>query len=54
MDLKSLYNKAVFSVVCEKSSNEDDLKLLKEDTKFMDALYELKERYNEGYELLAK
>jgi hypothetical protein len=53
IDLKSLYNIAVFLVVYGKS-NEDDLKLLKEDVKFMNTLSELKERFNEGYELIAK
>ena len=53
IDLKSLYNKAVFSVVCGKF-NEDDLKLLKEDAKFMDTLSELKKAFHNGLELLAK
>jgi len=53
LDLKSLYLKAVFSIVMG-VSKDDDLKLLKEDVKFMETLSELKERFNEGYELLAK
>lgn len=42
IDLKSLYHKAVFSIVNDKSK-DDDLNLLKEDIKFMDTLSELKE-----------
>ena len=36
------------------SKDDDNLKLLKEDAKFMDSLSELKEKFNDGLELLAK
>jgi hypothetical protein len=54
IDLESLYLKAVFSIVIGLSKDDDDLKLLKEDVKFMDTLSKLKERFHEGLELLAK
>jgi len=55
INLKSLYLKAVSSMVMGLSKDDDgDLKLLKEDVKFMNTSSELKERFNEGYELLAK
>ena len=54
IDLESLYFKAVFSIVMGLSKDDNSLKLLKEDVKFMDTLSELKEKFNDGLELLAK
>jgi hypothetical protein len=54
INLKSLYLKAVSSIVMGLSKDDKDLKLLKEDANFMDTLSDLKERFNEGLELLAK
>ena len=54
MDLESLYFKAVFSIIMGLSKDNNNLKLLKEDVKFMDNLSELKEKFNEGIGLLAK
>lgn len=51
IDLKSLYFKAVFSIVMG-LSKEDNLELLKEDKKFMETLNEIKEKFDSGYELL--
>src|SRR6476620_1320973 len=45
IDLESLYFKALFSIVMRLSKNDNELKLLKEDVKFMDALSTLKERF---------
>ena len=54
MDLESLYFKAVFSIIMGLSKDNNNLKLLKEDVKFMDTLSKLKERFHDGLELLAK
>lgn len=53
MDLKSLYNKAVFSIVSGKPK-DDDLRFLKEDVKFEDTLSELKKTFNDEVKILAK
>ena len=54
INLESLYNKAVFSIVMGLSKDKNDLKLLKEDVKFMETLSELRESFNSKCELLAK
>jgi hypothetical protein len=53
MDLKSLYFKAIFSIVMGLFKKDYNVKLLKEDTVFMNTLSELKEKFNEGIGLLA-
>ena len=54
INLESLYNKAVFSIVMGLSKDKNDLKLLKEDVNFMETLSELRESFNSKCELLAK
>jgi hypothetical protein len=51
LDLKSLYFKAVFSIV-NSISKDDDLDLLKSDMKFMETLNEIIGKFDNGYELL--
>ncbi|MGN6346358.1 MAG: hypothetical protein ACTHJ7_08515 [Candidatus Nitrosocosmicus sp.] len=51
IDIKSLYFKAVFSIV-NGISKDNDLELLKSDTKFMETLNEIKWKFDSKHELL--
>ncbi len=51
IDLKPLFFKALFSIMMG-LSKDNDLKILKEDIKFMDTLSELKQKDNSIYQLL--
>jgi hypothetical protein len=54
LDLKSLYLKALFSIMMKLSKDDKNLKILQEDAKFMDALSGLKDRVYSKYELLTR
>ncbi len=54
IDLKSLYFKAVFSIVNVTFNDYSKLESLKDDIKFINTLEELKERFDDEFEILTK